>query len=147
MTDSIPEGGQWAPSSPVGDSALWKKVQKIAKKNKASLTINSATPIFKPLCTAKVWLPKYVASEITSLNQKHAEQTNDNKANWIKYCADTNVCINNAAPVVRAKREKLVKSGHGDGETKWKGCAWKFVLVKFVILISSVHFSSYTKND
>jgi len=29
---STPAGGQWAPSSIVGDSALWKNVQKIAKK-------------------------------------------------------------------------------------------------------------------
>ena len=32
LTASIPAGGQWAPSSTVGDSALWKKVQKMAKK-------------------------------------------------------------------------------------------------------------------
>ena len=80
LTASIPEGGQWAPSSTLGDNALWKKVQKIAKKNKASLTINKATPIFKPLCTARVWLPKYVASDMTSLNQKHIENTNETNA-------------------------------------------------------------------
>lgn len=45
----------------------------MAKKNKASDNINSATPIFKPLCTAKVWLPKYVPSEIISLNHKLIE--------------------------------------------------------------------------
>ena len=55
---SIPIGGHCAPNSTVGDNALWKKVQKIAKKNKASETINKATPMFKPFCTAKVWLPK-----------------------------------------------------------------------------------------
>jgi hypothetical protein len=33
----------------VGDNALWKNVQNIAKKNKPSDTINKATPIFKPL--------------------------------------------------------------------------------------------------
>ena len=77
---STPAGGQWAPNSTVGDKALWKKVQKIAKKNKASLTINNATPMFKPLWTANVWLPWYVASEITSLNQNDIESTTDNKA-------------------------------------------------------------------
>jgi len=55
---SIPIGGHWAPNSTVGDKALWKKAQKIAKKNNASDTINKATPIFNPLCTANVWLPK-----------------------------------------------------------------------------------------
>jgi len=38
----------------LGDSALWKNVQKIAKKNKASEAINKATPRLIPLCTAKV---------------------------------------------------------------------------------------------
>ena len=57
---SIPIGGHIAPNSTVGDSALWKNVQKIAKKNKASDTINKPTPIFNPLWTASVWLPIYV---------------------------------------------------------------------------------------
>jgi len=57
---SIPIGGHIAPNSTVGDRALWKKVQKIAKKNKASDTINKPIPIFNPLWTAKVWLPIYV---------------------------------------------------------------------------------------
>jgi hypothetical protein len=52
---SIPIGGHIAPSSTAGERALWKKVQKIAKKNKASDTINKPTPMFNPLCTAKVW--------------------------------------------------------------------------------------------
>ena len=58
LIESIPIGGHFAPNSIVGDNALWKKAQKIAKKNKASDTINNATPIFNPFCTAKVWLPK-----------------------------------------------------------------------------------------
>ena len=138
LTASTPEGGQWAPSSTLGDSALWKKVQNIAKKNKASLTINKATPIFKPLCTAKVWLPKYVPSEITSLNQKDIDDTNEINAISKKYCANANPCIVNTTLVVSVKREKHVKSGQGDGDTKWKGCAWKFVLVKIVIFIFTV---------
>ena len=55
---SMPIGGHWAPTSTVGDKALWKYAQNMAKKNNASDAIKSATPIFKPLCTAKVWLPK-----------------------------------------------------------------------------------------
>jgi len=42
----------------VGDNALWKKAQKIARKNSASDTINKATPMLSPLCTANVWFPK-----------------------------------------------------------------------------------------
>jgi len=64
----------------VGDNALWKKDQKIAKKNNASEIINKATPMFKPLCTARVWFPKYVASFVTSLNHKHIEYITEIKA-------------------------------------------------------------------
>lgn len=70
---SIPNGGHFAPNSTVGDKALWKKDQNIAKKNNASEMINRATPIFKPLCTARVWFPRYVPSFVTSLNHKHIE--------------------------------------------------------------------------
>ena len=58
LIDSIATGGHLAPNSIVGEIAPWKKVQNIAKKNKASDTINKATPIFKPFCTAEVWFPK-----------------------------------------------------------------------------------------
>lgn len=80
LTESTPSGGHCAPISTGGESAPWKKVQKIARKNSASLTINKATPMFKPLCTAEVWLPKYVASLITSLNQRDIDSTTSNRA-------------------------------------------------------------------
>jgi hypothetical protein len=48
FTGSIPKGGQCAPNSTVGVKALWKYAQKIAIKNKASLTINNITPKFNP---------------------------------------------------------------------------------------------------
>jgi hypothetical protein len=51
---SIPIGGHIAPNSTAGDRALWKNVQNIAKKNKASDTINKPTPRFNPLWTARV---------------------------------------------------------------------------------------------
>ena len=37
--------------------------------------------------------------------------------------------------VVRVNSEILVNNGQGDGETKWKGWAWKLLLVIFVILL------------
>jgi len=46
---SIPIGGHIAPNSTAGERALWKNVQNIAKKNKASDTINKPTPMFNPL--------------------------------------------------------------------------------------------------
>lgn len=58
FTGSIPNGGHCPPNSTVGVSALWKKAQNIATKNKASETINRITPKFSPFWTAKVWSPK-----------------------------------------------------------------------------------------
>jgi hypothetical protein len=49
FTAVIPRGGHWAPSSTVGDKALWKNAQNIPKKNKPSEIINKATPMFNPL--------------------------------------------------------------------------------------------------
>jgi hypothetical protein len=48
----------------------------MAKKNKASDTINKPTPRFNPLCTARVWLPKYVPSAIISLNHNDIDNIN-----------------------------------------------------------------------
>lgn len=59
---------------------LWKNAQKIARKNKASDTINNITPRFNPFWTAEVWLPKYVPSEIISLNHKVIDATTVAKA-------------------------------------------------------------------
>jgi ABC-type cobalt transport system substrate-binding protein len=47
----------------------------MAKKNNASDTIKRITPKFNPFCTAKVWSPKKVPSEIISLNHKDIDQT------------------------------------------------------------------------
>jgi len=119
--------------------ALWKKVQKIATKNKASDTINKATPIFKPFCTAKVWLPKYVPSEITSLNQKAIEQTKDKKDKTKKLFAFSKPWNDDTLEVVSANKLTPVYSGQGDGETKWKGWAWNLLLSK--LDISSIMYS------
>ena len=53
----------------------------MAKKNNASDTINNATPILSPFCTANVWLPKYVPSEITSLNHNDIDNIKAKSAN------------------------------------------------------------------
>ena len=78
FTGSIPIGGHWAPNSTVGVKALWKNAQNIATKKQASDTINNITPKFNPFCTAKVWFPKKVPSEIISLNHIVIDTTNCN---------------------------------------------------------------------
>ena len=57
LTACIPNGGHCAPNSTLGDIALWKNAQNIAKKKKTSDIINKPTPKFNPFCTALVWLP------------------------------------------------------------------------------------------
>lgn len=132
----IPIGGHWAPNSTVGDNELWKYAQNIAKKNNPSETINKATPKLRPLCTAKVWLPKYVPSDITSLNQNDIDDTKIINARYKKYDARLKPCMVNTPVVVKVNSAILVYSGQGEGETRWKGCAWKLLLIMFFIFIS-----------
>jgi hypothetical protein len=54
FTACIPNGGHWAPNSTLGEIALWKNAQNIAKKKKTSETMNNPTPKFNPFCTALV---------------------------------------------------------------------------------------------
>ena len=121
FTESIPIGGHCAPISIGGARALWKKAQKILRKNSASLTINSVTPMFKPLCTANVWLPKYVPSDIMSLNHNDIEDINKNRAENNITCIDGNPCMVKTPEQVSVKRETHVNMGQGEGETRWKG--------------------------
>ena len=125
---SIPIGGHWAPNSTVGDKELWKKAQKIARKNIASDIIKRATPIFKPFCTASVWFPKYVPSLITSRHQKDIDNIRETKAKIKKIDTLLNVCIVNTPLHVKVNKDTHVKIGHGEGDTRWKGWAWKLLL-------------------
>lgn len=47
----MPAGGQQQPNSGVGESLLWKKAQKKAKKNRTSDVINRIIPHRRPLVT------------------------------------------------------------------------------------------------
>ena len=80
--------------------------------------MNNPTPMFKPLGTAKVWLPKYVASLITSLNQNDIDKITISKAICKKRCAELNPCIVKTPEVVIDRSEILVKIGHGEGDTR-----------------------------
>ena len=142
---SIPIGGHIAPNSTVGERALWKKVQKIATKNKASDTIKRATPILSPLWTAKVWLPIYVPSDIISRNQNDIDNTKVKKANVRKYSELLNPWKDKTPEVVRVNKLILVYNGQGEGETKWKGWAWKLLLCIFNKDYSYIRVSIITK--
>lgn len=131
---STPIGGHIAPNSTVGERALWKNVQKIATKNSASDTINNPTPIFSPRWTAKVWLPIYVPSAIMSRNQNDIDNTKHKALNVNIYSALEKPWNDNTADVVRLNKLIDVYKGHGEGETKWKGWAWKLLLCKLDIM-------------
>lgn len=90
----------------------------MARKNKTSETINKVTPIFRPLCTAKVWFPIKVPSDITSLNQKNILDINSMIAKINNSPAYEKLCIVSTIKVVRFNKLVLVKIGQGEGETK-----------------------------
>jgi len=91
----------------------------LLKKNSASDTINKATPILSPFCTAKVWLPKYVPSDITSLNHNDIDNIKPIKAKVKLLIAKLKFWNDKIAPKVSANKDKLVFKGQGLGETKW----------------------------
>jgi len=105
---SIPIGGHIAPNSTVGESALWKNVQNMATKNRASDTINNATPILSPLWTAKVWFPIYVPSDIISLNHNDIDEIKVHKDKIKKYFAWSNEWKDKTLVVVRVNKLILV---------------------------------------
>ena len=117
--ESIPIGGHFAPNSIVGDKALWKNAQNIAKKKNTSDIINKATPILSPFCTAKVWLPKYVPSDIISLNHNDIDNIKAIRAKIKLLIAKLKFWNANTALKVNVNKDKLVFNGQGLGETKW----------------------------
>jgi len=72
-------------------------------------------------------------SLITSRHQKDIDRTRDKKAvikNWDELLKP---CIVNTPLVVKANKDIQQYMGQGDGDTRWKGCDWKLLLVKLVI--------------
>jgi hypothetical protein len=90
----------------------------MAKKNNASDTINKATPIFKPFCTANVWLPMKVPSDITSLNQNDILDIHNTTAKARKNSAPLNPCMVETNEVVSVNKLTQVNKGQGEGDTR-----------------------------
>ena len=74
--------------------------------------------MFNPLCTAKVWLPRYVPSLITSRHQKDIDKITVKKAIAKKAYALLKLCIVNTPVVVNTNKAIQVNKGQGEGETK-----------------------------
>ena len=67
-------------------------------------------------------------SAITSLHQNDIDNINAVKLNIILYSALANPWNDKTADVVRLNKQIDVYKGQGEGDTKWKGCAWKLFL-------------------
>jgi hypothetical protein len=74
--------------------------------------------MFNPLCTANVWLPKYVPSLITSRHHNVIDEIRDTKANIRNVSALLKPCIVNTPLVVNVNKAIQVNNGQGDGDTK-----------------------------
>jgi hypothetical protein len=68
-----------------------------------------------------VWLPKYVPSEITSLNQNDILAINKTNVAGNHNPDASNPCMFETADVVKVNKLIHVKRGQGEGETRWKG--------------------------
>ena len=64
--------------------------------------------------------------------------TTNIKAEGSQYPAYEKLCIVETPDVVKVNKLIQVKIGQGEGETKWKGCPWNALLLKFDILISYI---------
>ena len=56
-----------------------------------------------------------------------------------KFIPLVNPWKDNTALKVVANKHKLVFKGQGEGDTKWKGCAWNWLLVKLVISLFVIY--------
>jgi hypothetical protein len=75
--------------------------------------------MLSPFCTAKVWLPKYVPSDITSLNHNDIDNIRANKANVKLFMAKLKFWKAKTALKVSVNKDKLVFNGQGLGDTRW----------------------------
>ena len=70
---------------------------------------------------------------MTSLNHKNMLSITRHNGNSIKYPAWEKLCIFNTPEVVKVNKLMQVSIGQGEGDTKWKGCPWKWLLLIFNI--------------
>ena len=63
---TTPLGGQFCPSSMLGEILLWKKAQKNDTKNSTSDAMNRIIPVFRPVITFVACSPCFNDSRSTS---------------------------------------------------------------------------------
>ena len=79
-----------------------------------------------------------IPSDITSLNHRDIQYTTLIRAMLNKLIPFIKLWKDNTALKVVANKQKLVFRGQGEGDTKWKGCAWNWLLVKLLISFYSL---------
>ena len=83
-----------------------------------------------------------------SLNQNDIDKTRDVRLKIKLFPAWAKPWNDKTADVVRLSKLMDVYKGHGEGDTKWKGCDWKLLLFKFnIISFISLHNSSFFYNQ
>lgn len=70
-------------------------------------------------------------SAIISLNQNDIDKIKEIILKSRLYSPYANPWNDNTADVVRDSKLIEVYKGQGEGDTKWKGCAWKLLLCMF----------------
>ena len=66
---------------------------------------------------------------------------NNIKAKSNEYPAYSKLCIVKTPEVVKVSKLIQVYIGQGEGDTKWKGCPWKALLLRFDISLLYKKFS------
>lgn len=78
---------------------------------------------------------RLLPSDIISLNHRDILSITPISPKTNIYTALEKLWKVNTALNVRTNSDKLVLIGHGEGDTKWKGCAWNKLLVIIVIIL------------
>ena len=78
-------------------------------------------------------------SDITSLNQNDILDISENNAKNNQIPACSKECIVDTPEVVKLNKLTQVDSGHGEGETKWKGWPWKLLLLRLDKFLSFMY--------
>lgn len=66
--------------------------------------------------------------------------TNNIKAKSNEYPAYSKLCIVKTPEVVKVNKLMQVNIGQGEGDTRWKGCPWKALLLRFDIFYCTKSF-------
>lgn len=131
-------GGHNIPISGVGESALWKNVQKNETKNINSDIINKINPVFTPFTICEVWEPKNVDSRIMFCHHnitriiilRNPIEIVNVLFFWNQLTSPEVIIRVEAAPII----------GQGLWSTIWKGCWCKLFMYWYEVFLSHTNW-------